>query len=50
MECLKAEGRFKVRFSIENIFRKHAAWLGWYHDMSIAYVSNSSFLFKAVRP
>ena len=46
MECLKAEGRFKVRFSVENIFRKHAAWLGWYHDMCIAYVSNSPYFSK----
>jgi hypothetical protein len=46
MECLKAEGRFKVRFSVENIFKKHAAWLGWYHDMCIAYASNSPYFSK----
>ena len=44
MTAFKAEGKRKIKWPAEMIYKKHAAWMAWYHSVCHAYVTESPFL------
>ena len=44
MTAFKAESKRKMKWSAEMVYKKHAAWMAWYHSMFHAYATKSPFL------
>ena len=45
MIAMKKEGPLEVRFAVEMLYHKHAAWLAHHHTMGIIYVEDSSYMY-----